>query len=69
MNEAIARAWARPITRFHVHTCTTDSPQALSFYVRSGFTPYRQEVEVDDDPRVLGILPMDCAPNVPMRTG
>lgn len=66
MNVAIERAWARPITLFHVHTCTIDSPQALDFYRRSGFTPTRQEVEIDDDPRVLGILPRDAGPNVPI---
>ncbi len=66
MNEAIARAWAKPISRFHVHTCTIDSPQALAFYRRSGFTPYRQQVEIDDDPRVIGVLPEDHGPNVPI---
>ncbi|WP_299502397.1 GNAT family N-acetyltransferase [uncultured Roseobacter sp.] len=65
MNEAIRRAWERPITRFRVHTCTIDSPQALSFYRRSGFTPIRQAVEIDDDPRVIGVLPDTAAPNVP----
>ncbi|WP_298840110.1 GNAT family N-acetyltransferase [uncultured Roseobacter sp.] len=66
MNEAITRAWAKPITRFHVHTCTIDSPQALAFYRRSGFTPCRQQVEIDDDPRVIGVLPEDHGPNVPI---
>jgi GNAT superfamily N-acetyltransferase len=66
MNEAIQRAWSRPIRRFHVHTCTIDSPKALSFYQRSGFTPVRQQVEVADDPRVTGLLPRSAAPNVPI---
>lgn len=66
MNAAIERAWSRPIERFHVHTCTIDSPQALSFYRRSGFTPIRQEVEIDDDPRLLGILPRNAGPKVPV---
>lgn len=66
MNEAIARAWSRPIERFHVHTCTIDSPQALAFYQRSGFTPIRQQVEIDDDPRLLGLLPRSAGPNVPV---
>lgn len=66
MNAAIERAWAHPISRFHVHTCTFDSPQALGFYRRSGFTPVRQQVEIDDDPRLTGILPMDAAPSVPV---
>lgn len=61
MNQAITQAWSRPITRFHVHTCTADSPQALAFYQRSGFTPYKRQVEVDDDPRATGLLPADSA--------
>lgn len=66
MNEAITRAWAEPITRFWVHTCTLDSPQALPFYVRSGFTPVRQEVEIADDPRIDGMFPDDFAPRIPI---
>lgn len=66
MNEAIARAFARPIERFFVHTCTLDSPSALTFYMRSGFTPYRRTIEVADDPRLLGFLPRDSAPHVPV---
>lgn len=66
MDESIRRAWARPITRYWVHTCTFDSPQALPFYVRSGFTPYLRMVEVHDDPRLLGKLEMDASPQVPL---
>ncbi|TMM52803.1 GNAT family N-acetyltransferase [Sulfitobacter sabulilitoris] len=66
MNEAISRAWARDISRFHVHTCTIDSPQALPFYLRSGFSVTRQQVEIDDDPRVLGVLPETAGPHVPL---
>ena len=66
MNEAITRAWSRPIKRFHVHTCTIDSPQALPFYRRSGFLPVRQQVEIDDDPRLLGVLPRHAGPNIPI---
>ena len=66
MNHAIDLAFARPITRFHVHTCTLDSPQALGFYVRSGFTPYRTEVEIAPDPRLTGDLPESAAPQIPM---
>lgn len=66
MNEAIRLAWEQPITRLHVHTCTIDSQQALSFYIRSGFTPYRRQVEIDDDPRLIGLLPETAAPHVPL---
>lgn len=66
MNEAIRLAWSQPITRFHVHTCTIDSPQALPFYIRSGFTPYKQQIEIDDDPRLRGLFPATAAPHVPL---
>lgn len=66
MNQAIRLAWAKPIERFHVHTCTLDSPGALGFYQRSGFTVLRQEVEIDDDPRISGILPRNAGPRVPI---
>ena len=66
MNRAIERAWANPIERFLVNTCTLDSPQALDFYRRSGFVPVRQQVEIDDDPRLAGVLPRDAAPKVPI---
>ncbi|MGV6847103.1 MAG: GNAT family N-acetyltransferase [Marinibacterium sp.] len=65
MDQAIARAWARPITRLHVHTCTLDHPSALGFYLRSGFTAIRQEVEIADDPRNTGLLPAGAAPQIP----
>ena len=66
MHEAIRRAFARPITRLFVHTCSLDHPGALAFYLRSGFTPYRRAVEVADDPRLLGFLPIEAAPHVPV---
>lgn len=66
MNRAIESAWAKPISRFWVHTCSLDSPQALDFYVRSGFVPYERMVEVFDDPRLTGVLPADAAPHVPI---
>jgi GNAT superfamily N-acetyltransferase len=65
MNAAIGRAWARPITRFWVHTCTLDHPGALAFYRRSGFVPFAVHVEVAPDPRLDGTLPRACAPHVP----
>jgi GNAT superfamily N-acetyltransferase len=66
MNEATSRAFAKPIRRFFVHTCTLDSPGALPFYIRSGFTPYRRALEVADDPRPLGFLPREAAPHIPV---
>jgi len=66
MNRAIEIAWSHPIERFWVHTCTLDHPGAVEFYRRSGFRPFRRELEIVDDPRVLGLLPRTAAPNVPI---
>ncbi|MDE2801424.1 MAG: GNAT family N-acetyltransferase [Chloroflexota bacterium] len=66
MNRALSMAWERPIRRLWLHTCTLDHPDALAFYVRSGFTPYQRQIEVADDPRATGLLPKTAAPHVPM---
>ena len=64
--EAVRHAWREGIERVHVHTCSLDHPAALSAYRRAGFTPYKRAVERFPDPRLLGILPKDCAPQVPL---
>jgi GNAT superfamily N-acetyltransferase len=66
MNRALEIVWSRPISRFWVHTCTNDHPDALRFYMRSGFRPFRQHVEIEDDPRIIGTLPRHVAPHVPV---
>jgi len=66
MDHAIRLAWARPIRRFHVHTCTLDHPGALDFYRRSGFTPVAQKVEIARDPRLIGLLPETSGPRTPI---
>ena len=64
--EAVRRAWRDGVTRVHVHTCSLDHPAALSAYRRAGFTPVRRAIERFPDPRLRGILPKDCAPQVPL---
>lgn len=66
MNRAIERAWSRPIRRFWVHTCTLDHPNAPQFYIRSGFQPFRREIEIADDPRLAGLAPLESAPHIPV---
>jgi GNAT superfamily N-acetyltransferase len=66
MNRTIERAWNRRIRRFWLHTCHFDHPDALAFYVRSGFRPFKRQIEIYDDPRVNGLLPPDAAPHVPI---
>ena len=64
--EALRLAWRDGIERVHVHTCTLDHPAALRAYVRAGFTSYKRAIERFPDPRLLGILPRDCAPQSPV---
>jgi GNAT superfamily N-acetyltransferase len=64
--EAVSRAWTQGVTRVHVHTCSLDHPAALGAYRRAGFTPYKRAIERFPDPRLAGILPRDCAPQVPL---
>jgi len=68
MNRAIERAWGRApgIDRFWVHTCTNDHPDALAFYIRSGFIPYARGVECYRDPRLEGLLPKQAAGQIPI---
>lgn len=66
MNRALDIAWSRPVTRVWLHTCTFDHPAALAFYQRSGFRPFRRQVEVSDDPRLDGTAPRDVAKHVPV---
>ena len=69
--EALRLAWRantarKRIRRVHVHTCSLDHPAALSAYRRAGFVPFKRAIERFPDPRLLGILPRDCAPQVPL---
>ena len=66
MDRAIELAFAASIQRFHLHTCTIDSPQALGFYQRSGFLPIRQQIEIADDPRLTMGYDRTLAPHVPI---
>ncbi len=66
MNRALERAWSRQVTRVWVHTCTLDHPSALAFYQRSGFHPFRRQVEITDDPRLDGTVPRSAARYVPI---
>lgn len=66
MNRALERAWARPIGRFWVHTCTLDHQGAVEFYQRSGFAAFKRGVEVVDDPRLGGAMPRSAVPHHPV---
>lgn len=64
LQETLAAAWASRPCRVWLHTCDHDHPQAVAFYRRAGFRPYRIEEVVIDDPRSLGLLPADAAPQI-----
>jgi GNAT superfamily N-acetyltransferase len=66
MNRTLELSWSRPIARVWVHTCTFDHPAALAFYRRSGFRPFRRQVEIADDPRLDGTAPRGAARHVPI---
>jgi len=66
MAETLARAWRADVTRVWVHTCTLDHPSALNFYRAQGFTPFARAVETFADPRLLGVLPREAGPHVPV---
>jgi GNAT superfamily N-acetyltransferase len=64
--ESLSLAWRDGIRRVHVHTCSLDHPAALAAYRRAGFTAYKRAIERFPDPRLLGVLPKDCAPHIPL---
>ena len=66
MNQALDKAWAKPITRLWLHTCHFDHPGAITLYRRSGFEPYGTFVEVTEDPRLTGKMRIDAAQHVPL---
>jgi GNAT superfamily N-acetyltransferase len=66
MNRALERAWSRDVRRVWLHTCTFDHPSAVAFYQRSGFRPFRRQIEIADDPRVDGTLSRTAAKHVPI---
>ncbi len=68
MAQALTLAWTRDVTRVWLHTCTLDHPSALNFYRAQGFVPVKRTVETFADPRALGLLPEDAAPQVPLLT-
>lgn len=64
--ETLRRAWRDGVRRVHVNTCTLDHPAALSAYRNAGFVAYERKVETYRDPRLTGVLPRDCAPQLPL---
>ncbi len=66
MGHALALAWRKGVERMWVHTCTLDHPKALNFYRAQGFVPYARAIETFADPRLIGLLPREAAPQIPL---
>jgi GNAT superfamily N-acetyltransferase len=64
--ETLRLAWAPGVERVIVHTCSLDHPAALPAYLRAGFVARRRAFESFPDPRLEGLLPEDCAPQIPL---
>jgi GNAT superfamily N-acetyltransferase len=67
MAMALQMAWSEAgIKRLLVRTCTLDAHAALPFYIKSGFVPFRRQIETFPDPRLNGLIPRDAAPQIPI---
>lgn len=64
--QTLMLAWRKGVERVHVNTCSLDHPAALPSYLKAGFTAYRRAFESFPDPRLLGLLAPDVAPQVPL---
>ena len=50
LHQAIELAWAQPIEKLLVNTCTLDHRKALATYQRAGFVPYARSEKIIDAP-------------------
>jgi GNAT superfamily N-acetyltransferase len=66
LRRCLPLAWEHQPQRVWLHTCTSDHPGAVAFYVKAGFVPYKRAVEIADDPRLTGELPRTAAPHIPI---
>jgi GNAT superfamily N-acetyltransferase len=67
--QLLALAWRPGVARVHVSTCSLDHPAALPAYLRAGFKAYRRVFESFPDPRLIGLLPREAAPQIPLVAG
>lgn len=65
----LAAAWRHEPRRVILNTCDFDHPGAIGFYKKHGFAITHTETQVFDDPRLIGLLPRDVAPHIPLADG
>ena len=63
---ALALAWRDGVEQVELYTCSLDHPAAMPVYLSAGFTAVSRAFESFPDPRLAGLLPSDCAPQVPL---
>ncbi|AHB09687.1 GNAT family N-acetyltransferase [Zymomonas mobilis] len=66
MIHTLHKAWKSDINRVWLHSCSFDHPAALHFYQKHHFQPYQRMIEIHDDPRLIGLLPKEAAPHIPI---
>jgi GNAT superfamily N-acetyltransferase len=66
VGEALRLAWREGVERVDLYTCSLDHPAAMPAYLRAGFVATGRSFESFPDPRLAGLLPRDCAPQVPL---
>jgi GNAT superfamily N-acetyltransferase len=66
LQHCLPLAWEHKPQRVWLHTCTSDHPGALAFYIKAGFEPYKRGIEIADDPRLTGEMPRNTAPHIPI---
>lgn len=63
--QTLMLGWRKGVERVHVNTCSLDHPAALPSYLKAGFKASKRAFETFPDPRLLGLLPRDAAPQIP----
>jgi GNAT superfamily N-acetyltransferase len=64
MNRALVEAFRGGTRRVWLHTCTFDHPAAVPFYLGAGFRPFKFAIEVTEDPRLMGRLPVTAGRHI-----
>jgi len=69
LRQFLRRAWESNPRRVWLHTCSLDHPAALRMYRAAGFVANREETIVQDDPRLVGLVPRSAGAHIPLADG